>query len=148
MVTTVGNETELDELVEDLVKLDFAAIEAYDAAIERLSTPEYQRQLREFRDDHRDHTEVLGTWLREHGRTPPDSGGAKQLLTKGKVIIAGLAGDKPVLQAMKTNEDDTNIAYERATKHDEADGLRPVFEKNLSDERRHRAWIESAIALL
>jgi hypothetical protein len=29
MVTTVGNETELDELVEDLVKLDFAAIEAY-----------------------------------------------------------------------------------------------------------------------
>jgi rubrerythrin len=148
MVTTVGNETELDELVEDLVKLDFAAIEAYDAAIERLSRAEHQRQMREFRNDHRDHTQVLGTWLREHGHTPPESCGAKQLLTKGKVVIAGLAGDKQVLQAMKTNEDDTNTAYERAIKHDQADGLLAVFEKNLSDERRHRAWIETTIATL
>jgi rubrerythrin len=148
MVTTVGNETELDELVEDLVKLDYAAIEAYDAAIERLSAPEYQQQMREFRNDHREHTEVLGTWLRGHGHTPPDSGGVKQLLTKGKVVIAGLMGDKQVLQAMKTNEDDTNIAYERALKHEEADGLQAVFEKNLSDERRHRGWIESTIAIL
>jgi rubrerythrin len=148
MVTTVGNETELDELVEDLVKLDFAAIEAYDAAIERLSMPEYQRQMREFRNDHLNHTQVLGTWLREHGHTPPDRGGAKELLTKGKVLIAGLAGDKQVLQAMKTNEDDTNTAYERAIKHEEAGDLATVFEKNLSDERRHRAWIETTIATL
>ncbi|MEA3182857.1 MAG: hypothetical protein QOI59_6380 [Gammaproteobacteria bacterium] len=148
MVTTVGNETELDELVEDLVKLDFAVIVAYDAAIERLSNVEYQRQMREFRNDHRDHTQVLGAWLREHDHTPPDGGGAKELLTKGKVVIAGLAGDKQVLQAMKTNEDDTNTAYERAIKHEEAADLVTVFEKNLSDERRHRTWIEATIATL
>jgi hypothetical protein len=100
-----------------------------DAAIERLSRPEYQRQMREFRNDHRDHTQVLGTWLREHGHTPPDSGGAKELLTKGKVVIAGLAGDKQVLQAMKTNEDDTNTAYERAIKHEEAGDLVTAFER-------------------
>ena len=49
---------------------------------------------------------------------------------------------------MKTNEDDTNTAYERAVKHEEADGVRPIFEKNLADERRHRAWLESTIATL
>jgi hypothetical protein len=34
--------------------------------------------------------------------------------------VAGLMRDKAILQAMKTNEDDTNTAYERAVKHDDA----------------------------
>ena len=38
----------------------------------------------------------------------------KALLTKGKVVIAGLMGDEAILQAMRTNEADTNTAYERA----------------------------------
>jgi rubrerythrin len=149
MVTHVGTEADVDDLVEDLIKLDFAAIEAYDAAIKRLSNEEYKRKLDEFRDDHQEHTRVLGAWMRDQGRDPPDSGGAKQLLTSGKVVIAGLAGDKQILKAMKTNEDDTNTAYERAVNHEDVDEeLRMVFEKNLSDERRHRAWIEATLATL
>ena len=48
------------------------------------------------------------------GRTPPKEGDMKALLTKGKVVIAGLMGDEAILQAMRTNEADTNTAYERA----------------------------------
>ena len=54
------------------------------------------------------------------------------VLTKGKVVLGGLIGDNAVLQAMKTNEDDTNTAYERA----------------LGDERRHRDWMVETIRLL
>lgn len=148
MATTVGTESQLSDLVQDLVQLDKAAIEAYNAAIERLSSSEYKLKLTSFREDHVEHTRVLGSWLREHQQEPPASGGLKETLTTGKVALAGLAGDKQILQAMKTNEDDTNTAYERAVSHREADGVRATFEKNLADERRHRSWMESVIAAL
>lgn len=148
MVTTVGTESKLSDLVQDLVQLDKAAIEAYDAAIERLSSTEYKQQLTSFRADHMEHTRVLGMWLREHRQDAPESGGMKATMTTGKVALAGLIGDKQILVAMKTNEDDTNTAYERATNHPEADGVRATFEKNLGDERRHRAWMEATLARL
>lgn len=148
MVTTVGTESKLNDLVRDLVQLDKAAIEAYDAAIQRLSSAEYKQQLTGFREDHVEHTRVLGAWLREHREDTPETGGMKATLTTGKVALAGLMGDKQILLAMKTNEDDTNTAYERAVNHPEADGVRATFEKNLGDERRHRAWMESTLAML
>jgi len=148
MATTVGKEGDLGSLVEDLIKLDFAAIDAYDAAITRLSSSEFKRQLAEFRDDHTEHTRVLGAWMRQQGDTPPEGAGPKQLLSTGKVVLAGLAGDKQILEAMKTNEEDTNTAYERAVNHREAGPVRGICERNLADERRHRAWMEATIARL
>jgi len=148
MVTTVGTESTLSDLVQDLVQLDKAAIEAYGAAIERLESVEYKQQLSRFRQDHEEHTRTLGAWLHEHRQETPASGGMKQTLASGKVALAGLMGDKQILEAMKTNEDDTNTAYERAVNHREADGVRATFEKNLGDERRHRSWMESVIATL
>jgi hypothetical protein len=38
------------------------------------------------------------------GRTPPKEGDMKPLLTKGKVVIAGLMGDEAILRVMRTNE--------------------------------------------
>lgn len=148
MVTTVGTESTLEELVTDLVKLDEAAIEAYESAIERLENAAYRQQLTSFRSDHVEHTRVLGEWLRARQHDAPRGGGLKEPLAKGKVVLAGLMGDKQILQAMKTNEDDTNTAYERAVNHREADGVRATFERNLADERRHRAWMESTVARL
>lgn len=47
---------------------------------------------------------------------------------------------------MKTNEDDTNTAYERLNAHPKKWPEAIQFlEKGLNDERRHRAWIESVI---
>ncbi len=148
MVTTVGTESSLKELVYDLVKLDNAAIEAYDSAIERLSNASFKEQLTRFRDDHVEHTRVLGAYAQQQGWDQPDGGGAKQMLTKGKVVLAGLMGDKSILTAMKTNEDDTNTAYERAVNHRDADGVRDVFARHLGDEQRHRAWIEATLSRL
>ena len=60
------------------------------------------------------HITELGDILSSMGRTPPKEGDMKALLTKGKVVIAGLMGDEAILQTMRTNEADTNTAYERA----------------------------------
>ena len=71
------------------------------------------------------------------------------MLTQGKVAMGALFGDKAILKAMKSNEDDTNTAYERAIKHKDIDNAAgPVLERGLADERRHRQWIEETLAQL
>lgn len=142
MTTTVGLQSDIDELVTKLIELDYDAIEAYDEAITRLENAEFRAKLSEFRDDHKRHTENLAPFLSQHGRPVPQKGNIKRVLTKGKVVIASLMGDKAILMAMKTNEEDTNTAYERAVNHSTAPAsLRDVFQANLADERRHRQWI-------
>ncbi len=55
-------------------------------------------------------------------------------------------GDKAILQAMKTNEEDTNTAYERVVGHKQAwPDMRTVLERALEDERRHRSWMVATI---
>ena len=149
MATLVGTQRDLNELLESLIELDFDAIEAYDAAIARLSSEDYRMQMTSFRDDHVRHTKELSSILRSSGREPPMGGDIKRVLTQGKVVMAGLMGDKAILTAMKTNEDDTNEAYERASTSDIVPPqIKDILRANLADERRHRAWIESQIHAL
>lgn len=138
----------IDDL-NDLIELDYDAVEAYRAAIERLDDSMSKRQLGEFMRDHERHTRELASCVRELGGRPATKGDAKRYLTKGKVVLADLAGDKAILRAMKSNEDETNSKYENALKRpDYSPQVRSLLEKNLSDERRHRAWIVSRIEQL
>lgn len=146
MVTTVGTETDFIDMLNNLIRLDFDAIDAYEAAVERLERRGDAEQLRAFQADHQRHTREMAAIVRDLGGKPATAGGAKSMLTSGKVLLADLIGDRAILRAMKTNEDDTNTAYERAIRHG---GMTPaaneVLQRNLSDERRHRSWIEEAI---
>jgi uncharacterized protein (TIGR02284 family) len=142
MVTTVGTESSVDSLLEDLIQLDYDAAAAYQAAIDRLENARWRTTLADFKEDHVRHTRDLGDILSRLGRTPPHEGDAKSLLTQGKVVIAGLVGDEAILRAMRTNEADTNTAYERALEFkDLPSDAGPVLARNLHDERRHCAWI-------
>jgi len=139
-------EKDVIKRVRDLVELDFDAIEAYDAAIERLEDPVCKAQLAAFRDDHRRHVAELSSFLVRAGVTPPTHGDFKRMFTKGKVLFGGLIGDRAILIAMKTNEDETNAKYERAVERGGVEQARmDVFARNLADERRHRAWIEERL---
>jgi uncharacterized protein (TIGR02284 family) len=142
MATMVGNQKDLAKLLNSLIELDFDAIAAYRAAIDKLESAEDKGALRGFMADHERHTVDLRPFVERFGEKPAEGGDVKAILTKGKVVIAGLMGDKAILEAMKTNEDDTNRAYERATaRTDLPDDLRAVLNKNLADERRHREYI-------
>ena len=146
MVTIVGKEVTIQALLYDLIELDYDAIAAYDAAIKRLDDAAFKQALTEFRADHARHTQNLAPFLREMGSVVPEAGNAKALLTSGKVVFANLFGDNAILEAMRTNEDDTNTAYARAVEHPDATmEIRRVLEENLADERRHCSWILNAL---
>jgi uncharacterized protein (TIGR02284 family) len=133
------------EKLTDVVELDYDAIAAYKAAIERLESADYKAKLKEFLADHERHVRDLGEAIRRVGGNPPKGGDAKKILTKGQVVIAGLAGDKAILKAMKMNEDQTNSMYEDAVKDDYPEDIHALLEDGLADERRHRAWIENTV---
>jgi rubrerythrin len=149
MATMVGKHGDLGTILREVVELDFDAVEAYRAAIERLRDGESKSKLSEFMADHERHIGDIGAHIRMMGKEPPSGGDVKRFVTEGKVVIAGLLGDRPILMAMKTNEDDTNTAYERVSSRDDlSPELVLLLRRNLNDERRHRAWIEQRIQSL
>jgi uncharacterized protein (TIGR02284 family) len=149
VATMVGKENKVSSLLNDLIELDYDAIEAYEAAIERLKDVNIRAQMERFCEDHRRHVMTLSPILSDMGMTPPLQGDIKRVLTKGKVVLGALMGDKAILMAMKTNEDDTNTAYDRAVgRSDLTVQLREILSRHLADERRHRAWIEAQLGAM
>lgn len=143
MATTVGTESTIQDLVKNLIYLERDAIAAYESTIERLSDSALASQVEEFRQDHLQHLDVLQEIAAESGGEAPAEGDMKQMLTTGKIAMADLLGDGAILKAMKTNEDDTVTAYERASSHQDAlPKSKAFFEKALADELRHREWMQ------
>lgn len=140
MATWVGTEDDKLELLQDLIKLDHAAAEAYEEAIERLDNAEYKARLTAFMRDHSRHIEELSPIVRAMGGEVPKDAGAKDWLTEGKVVLSSLMGERAILKAMRSNEEDTNTAYERAVEKAPAEA-RDIVARGLADERRHRDWI-------
>lgn len=144
-MTTTTDSKEVVSNLNDLIELDYDAIAAYQAAIERLDNEAFKGKLSEFLSDHERHITDLSTAVRGEGGEPQKDGDAKKILTKGKVVLADLAGDEAILKAMKTNEDQTTSAYEKAVKKGYPEHIQPLLEQGLTDERRHRSWLETTI---
>ena len=140
----------MTSLLSNLVALDYDAIEAYEAAINRLKDEISRRELSTFKADHERHVRDLTPHIQQLGGKAPTQGDFKRFLTQGKVVLGSIAGDTGILKAMKSNEDTTNQKYEEAVRECAGSGesLVQVLRRNLEDERRHRSWIESRLAAL
>lgn len=146
MVTFAGTQADFLEAIAEIITLDFDAIEAYQAAINRIQKEEYKKVLELFKQDHHRHIEQLSAYLTEQGQIPPAGPDLKSFLTQGKVVIASLGSDHAILQAMLSNEKDTNEAYENINNHAEKDiSLDSILKEALEDEKRHSAWLQQQI---
>ena len=149
MVTVVGSETSFEKLVTDLISLEYDAIAAYETCIERLDDKTLSSQVASFREDHLTHLATLNEIAREAAIEAPSKGDLKQILTIGKVALAAIIGDAAILKAMKTNEDDTVTAYERAMHHEDAQPeTKAFFMKSHLDEMRHRDWMATSASAI
>jgi rubrerythrin len=146
MATTIGTGSDLKKLIQNFLVLEHDAIAAYTATIERLEDPGHKAKITEFRSDHERHVSELTQLARKHGAPVPTEGDMKELLTTGKVKIAGLmGGDSAVLKAMSSNENDTISAYESGSRNDAIPAAdRPMFERAAADERRHKSYMDTA----
>lgn len=144
MVTKVGLQQDIFDALKDLIELDLDAIEAYDAALNRLEDSSYKTTMSGFKDDHHRHVKEFSDYLIKHKHHPPQSGDLKKILTQGKVIISELFGDNAIIGAMKSNEVDTKTAYKRMLTYEGIDDdLNEILQRGFNDERRHLAWMET-----
>ena len=146
MATTVGTGSDFKTVVENMITLEHDAIAAYTATVERLSDAAHKAKVTEFRSDHERHLRELTDMARACGADIPAKGDMKQMLTTGKVTLANLVGgDGALLKAMGSNENDTIRAYSQASENSAVSAEhRPVFQRGLEDERRHKAYMDSA----
>ncbi len=141
-----SQEKKLLHHLNELIALDLDAIEAYEAAIARLKDASDRAQLERFLADHRRHVADLTALVEREGGLAATTPDFKRVLTKGKVVVMGIAGDTGVLEAMKSNEEATTTTYEKATQYPELTlAARVVLERNFADEQRHLAWIEQRL---
>ena len=133
------------KVISELCQLDFDALAAYEATLERIEEPSFKETIATFRDDHQAHIESLNKMLVQRSEDRVTEADFKKVLTKGKVVIAGLINDKAILKAMVVNEEVTTKAYEKALDHD---GFTPqeraTIERHWADEKRHKQWFSDA----
>jgi len=143
MVTFVGNQGTFGEALKELVELEYAAVEAYVAAIDRLDNIDYKQKLKAFQSEHERHIKEVSDVLDRKNEAPPQGPNlGKELITKGKVILTNMVGDRTILRAMRSNEEDTNTAYEcMNAREDIWPEARDVLKKGLRDEVKHKAWL-------
>ncbi len=148
MVTFVGTQEDFTQALKELIELEYAATDSYEAAIDRLENPAYKTKLNEFKKDHEQHIKEISALLKKNKQEVPQPGVlGKQLITTGKVILANMVGDNTILHAMKSNEMDTNTAYERMNDHKgKWPDAKEFIKSGLQDERRHKAWLENTLS--
>ena len=126
MATMVGTQQELAKTLNALIELDLDAVGAYRAALDKLHNDEDKANFARFMNDHQRHVADLQPLVEAMGeKAATDTDFAKAVpcstAMKGKVVLAGIFGDRMILEAMKTNEDDTNrpeVASARARSTD------------------------------
>jgi len=146
MVTSVGIQNNAYTLIMRLMDLEKDAIAAYDELLERLDQAENKAEVGRFRQDHETHFELLKEFAATHEVPPPEKPDEKGLLAKWRLKVADLVGDdRALLKAMRGLEGDLVDAYEATLANRVLpDEMKPAVERALSDEHRHKAWMDEA----
>jgi rubrerythrin len=139
-------EAELAAELNDLLKLDHDAVQAYTLAIRLLESDPYKRQLEAFRADHERHIDELSQLIRSRGATPLElphlPSGAFKLAVQA---IGAAGGDRAVLLAFKANERQVRDKYRRSARAVHPADMTSVLARAADDESRHYAWALEAL---
>ncbi len=119
MATLVGTQGNFQDAVKELIELDYDAVEAYEAAINRLESQEYITKLREFKADHEKHIKNFTEHLRQQNvGSIPDGPSAKQLKRPQRNKIPSCNAHKEmILKAGVDERNSKNNRVERVVLH-------------------------------
>jgi uncharacterized protein (TIGR02284 family) len=139
------DQPKLIDKLNDLIQLDYDAVGAYEAAVDRIDVESIRSRLREFQNDHRRHITDLSAQVSRLGGTPKQKPNVKGFVLKGFTAVTSMMGNEAALRAMQGNEKLTNSSYASALRENWPADIRNVIEQNYRDEQRHLAYIEDAL---
>lgn len=139
--------SEILEGLNDLLQLDHDAIGAYEIAIDKLQDRDHAAQIAGFKRDHERHIQELNLAIAGLGGTPKNEPHATGPFKQALQSLGGLAGDKGVLIAWRTNELQVRTKYDSyASKANHwGPDLKRLVDRNALDEERHYDWVTGAL---
>jgi len=131
----------------DLLQLDHDAIAAYDVAIAKLEDRDHADQIAGYRRDHERHVRELNELVVRLGGTPanhPHVTGPFKTALQG---LGGLAGDKGLLMAFRTNELAVRTKYDSYASKAMLwpPDVKRMIDGAALDEERHYAWVADVL---
>jgi ElaB/YqjD/DUF883 family membrane-anchored ribosome-binding protein len=131
----------------DLLQLDHDAVGAYDIAIEKLDDRDHADQIAGFRRDHERHIRELNSLIAELGGVPKNEPHATGPFKEALQSLGGLAGDKGVLMAWRTNELQVRTKYDSYASKAMywPDNVKRIVDQNALDEERHYRWVADVL---
>lgn len=142
--TTTNNEMMADALNE-LVRLNYDTIEAYQTAMSQVEPEDIRAGLREFTEDCRHQIEELNDLVLWMGAAPlrPHEANYNRMITRGRLYLGGLRGKKGVLAAVKAREEQAIARYQQGIgKLRYSQDMADVLKHHLDCERRHLEWLD------
>lgn len=138
---------EILEGLNDLLQLDHDAVGAYQIAMEKLHDRDHADQIAGFRRDHERHIRELNELIAELGGTPKNHPHATGPFKLALQSLGGLAGDKGVLMAFRTNELAVRSKYDAyASKANHwPTSIKRVIDACALDEERHFRWVSDVL---
>jgi rubrerythrin len=138
---------EILEGLNDLLQLDHDAIGAYQIAMEKLHDRDQADQIAGFRRDHERHIRELNELIAELGGTPKNHPHATGPFKLALQSLGGLAGDKGVLMAFRTNELAVRSKYDSYASRANhwPTHIKRVIDACALDEERHFRWVSDLL---
>ncbi|HET7463336.1 MAG TPA: ferritin-like domain-containing protein [Longimicrobium sp.] len=131
----------------DLLQLDHDALAAYDVAITKLEDRDHASQITGFRRDHERHVHELNELVTRLGGTPVNHPHATGPFKTALQSLGGLAGDKGLLMAFRTNELQVRTKYDTYASRAMLwpPEVKRVIDGAALDEERHYAWVAGVL---
>lgn len=131
----------------DLLQLDHDAVAAYDVAIDKLEDRDHADQIAGYRRDHERHIRELNDLVARLGGTPANHPHATGPFKTALQSLGGLAGDKGLLMAFRTNELQVRTKYDSYASKAMLwpPDVKRVIDGAALDEERHYAWVAGVL---
>ena len=149
MMATMGTETGTCGLLQDFIRVQIDAVAACRAAVPQLAGPDERAMVVDLRGEHEDQLRYLRRIARDDGVETPENGTAYEASIVGGIRkAAAVDGDGALLEALSRLEAAVVADYQRVLRNSAlAEARRPVFERALSELRRHRHTLVQAARL-
>jgi uncharacterized protein YjbJ (UPF0337 family) len=131
----------------DLLQLDHDAMAAYDVAIAKLEDRDHADQIAGYRRDHERHVRELNELIARLGGTPDNHPHVTGPFKTALQSLGGLAGDKGLLLAFRTNELQVRTKYDAYASKAMLwpPDVKRVIDAAALDEERHYAWVADVL---
>jgi uncharacterized protein (TIGR02284 family) len=140
---------EVVSLLNRLIQLEYDTIDAYRGAIGHLAETGNRTHIEDVLGDHRRHVDELADVVRNLGGEPASQGDVRQALLRGRRALVSLVGDRAVLEAMRGNERELAVAYERAVSRPGVPvDVLAVLRRHLRDEQSHQDRLRERLSIV